>query len=83
MADLTQARAICADCRHYLWFDDSLDLESDEDGWVDERNRPTCFYRDNIGHVPVPLDSELPATTPADLSAVTTAVRTSAGVLFG
>jgi hypothetical protein len=58
-----QARAICFDCGHYLWFDDSLDLDSDEDGWVDEANRPTCHYRIDIGHVPVPIGS-VPAPTP-------------------
>jgi hypothetical protein len=77
-----EARAICADCRHYLWFDDSLNLESDEDGWVDEANRPTCYYRDNIGHVPVPVDSDLPLGSPADLAASPSVASESAGVLF-
>ncbi|HEY0693001.1 MAG TPA: hypothetical protein VGD71_28645 [Kribbella sp.] len=82
MADLIQARAICADCRHYLWFDDSLDLRSDEDGWVDEQNRPTCGYRSTIGHVPVPIGADLPEATPADLAASPSAADRSSGVLF-
>jgi hypothetical protein len=68
MPDYELARAICADCHHYLWFDDSLGLESDEDCWVDENNRPTCYYRRDIGHVPGAIGSELPLLSPAALS---------------
>jgi hypothetical protein len=46
MPDYELARAICADCHHYLWFDDSLGLESDEDCWVDCLEQQTHPYPD-------------------------------------
>jgi hypothetical protein len=44
------------------------------------KNRPTCDYRTDIGHVPVPIGSELPEATPADLAASPSAADRSAGV---
>jgi hypothetical protein len=83
MPDYDLARAICADCHHYLWFSDSLDLDGDslEDGWVDEVGRPTCYYRETVGHVPVAIGSELPPLSPASLTQAP-ATSVAPGVFF-
>ena len=49
--DPLEPRAICWDCGELLWM-------TPED-WADSQLRTTCWNRKDIGHVPVPIDSDL------------------------